>query len=208
MGDPVKAVIENGVAILFGLRRRDFEVRRTPEGNVQVSPFTKLTEKDKALIRKNKADILAALAGELAAGAVRSEKKVKALLVERNVLQVLATETDGEYVCVLYAAQRLRVDHPHPRLRLRRLPPGRGDPPGRPGDGDRMTTTITKMLIDHKDAHYPPLNILSILSTFVTKMLKALKDAHKDAHIIIINNIYKSVTYIKMFKMLILGDGI
>lgn len=93
--------IEVGVAILFALRRRGFSVRKSPDGNIQVAPFTRLRETDKKMIVENKAMILSALDGEMTDGARKVDQKARWLLAsKKDVPTVLTTENNGEWTYV------------------------------------------------------------------------------------------------------------
>jgi hypothetical protein len=92
--------IEYGVAVLFQLRRQGFAVRRSPMGNIQVSPPGRLSEEAKEMIRRNKAVILEALERETAPGAGEAERKARELLNNGKNPWAVATETEGEWTFV------------------------------------------------------------------------------------------------------------
>ena len=93
--------IESGVAILFALRRRGFSVRKSPDGNIQVAPFTRLRETDKKMIVAHKAMILSALDGEITDGARKVDQEARWLLAsKKDVPTVLTTENNGEWTYV------------------------------------------------------------------------------------------------------------
>jgi len=92
--------VETGVAILFALRRRGFSIRRSPDGNVQVSPFNRLKDADKKMIVANKKNILAALSGEVAEGAQGRGAEGAGTPEGEERPHVLATETDAEWTYV------------------------------------------------------------------------------------------------------------
>jgi hypothetical protein len=92
--------IEAGVAILFALRRRGFSIRRSPDDNVQVSPFNRIKEADRKMISANKQEILTALSWEVADGAQGAERKARELLKGKNVPHALATENNGDWTYV------------------------------------------------------------------------------------------------------------
>ena len=95
--------IEDGVAILFSLRRKGFAVRRSPEGKIQVSPPGRLTDDLKETIRRNKAVVLEALERETAPGAGKAERMARELLINGKNPWAVATETEGDwaFVCCL-----------------------------------------------------------------------------------------------------------
>jgi hypothetical protein len=92
--------IEDGVAILFHLRRQGFAVRRSPAGKIQISPPGRLPEDMRETIRRNKAVVLEALDMEAAPGAGMAERKAQELLTLDGTPWVVATETEGEWAFV------------------------------------------------------------------------------------------------------------
>src|SRR3990170_1546171 len=92
--------IEDGVAILFNLRRKGFIVRRSPEGKIRVSPPGRLTNDARKTILQNRTAILEALERETALGAGKAERRARELLTGGDNPWAVATETEGEWTYV------------------------------------------------------------------------------------------------------------